>query len=117
MRSSLALPFVAPIPTGHRIQLIHAQRWQSPLFGGAPSWVAVADPLVVDRETGVVYAGWELGRVVVPEPLGFEPNSGCQVVRVVEARVTSCVVTTDGGDNATVSTKLTFEIDPEGYRQ
>ena len=117
MRQPLVLPFLAPIPVGHRVQMIRASRWQSPLFGGQPSWNEVADPVVVDRDTGIIYASSQLGRHLVLEPLGFKPNTGHQVASLTEGRVTSCLVTMSGGDTTELETILAIEIDPQGYRQ
>jgi hypothetical protein len=117
MHQTLVVPFLAPVPTGHRVQLIRAQRWKSPLFGGQPAWRDVTDPIIVDRDTGVVYVGWELADHLIVEPLGFKPNTGHQIASLTEARVTSCMVMSEGGDRAVFKTTLMLEMEPRNYRQ
>ena len=116
MLTVIRLPFLAPVPVGHRVQVVRASHWQSPVFGGSPSWVDVPDPMLVDLETGVVYAPWRFHQHVVPSPLGFAPNSGYRITSTAEARVASCVVSAEGGERAVLSTALAIEADPQGYR-
>jgi hypothetical protein len=112
----IVLKFIAPIPVGHRVRIIHAQRWQSPLFGGSPSWQAVDTPILVDLDTGILYVEAMMSGDIVPSPFGFKPNTGYQIASVVEGRVTHCLIGSHGGSNALVSTNLAYEPAPQGYR-
>ena len=116
MQTVLRLPFLAPVPVGHRVQVVRASHWGAPLFGGQASWVDLPDPVVVDLETGVIYAPWRFHQHVVPAPLGFAPNSGYRIAGSTEGRVASCVVSAEGGERAVLATVLTVESDPQGYR-
>jgi len=109
MPLELALDYVAPIPTGHRVQVIRAQRWVTPAFGPA-RWSDVPVPLVVDLDTSVVFCGDGLGESLVPSPLAFKPDSRLQVAGMTEGRVTSCIVSTDRiGETFIAKTYLVVE--------
>ncbi len=118
MLTQLVLTFLAPIPVGHRVQLLQVQRWTSPLFGGPASWENRAEPLVVDLDTNVVYGDSYVCRDLIPSPLSFKPNTGYQVAQVTEGRVTGCLVGSDGGDTTNLRTFLFVEMNPPagGYR-
>jgi hypothetical protein len=116
MQTVLRLPFLAPVPVGHRVQVVRASHWGGALFGGEPSWVDVPDPVVVDLETGVIYAPWRFHQHVVPAPFGFAPNSGYRIASTGEGRVASCLVSAEGGERSILATVLTVESDPQGYR-
>lgn len=116
MSISLSLRYLAPIPIGHRVQVVYAQYWSTPLFGGEPHWENAAQPILLDLETGIVYCGPEMQPRLVPSPLGFLPNSGHQVSRIMEGRVVSCMVASDGGDTSSIHTALAVEPTPQGYR-
>jgi hypothetical protein len=116
MYDALDVPFIAPIPVGHRVQIIRASRWESPLFGGEPSWRPVSDPILVDRDTGIIYAESTMAERLVLEPLAFKPNVGLQISTLTEAKVTACLVTTEGGERARLKTTLQLVLEPPGYR-
>lgn len=111
------LPFLAPIPVGHRVQIIRAASWQSPLFGGAPALQPVPDPIIVDRDSGIVYAERTTSELLIIEPLAFKPDAGCQIASLTEAKVTACMIASESGANhPKLTTTLHFAIDPQGYR-
>jgi hypothetical protein len=117
MPLDLTLDCIAPIPTGHRVQIIRAQRWVTPL-GSSPHWADVMVPLVVDLETSVIYCSDGLADNVVPSPLAFKPDSRMRVASTTEGRVTSCIVSSDRvGEITVLKTYLGVEPTPEGYRQ
>jgi len=117
MQQVLTVPFLAPIPVGHRVQIIRASRWQSPLFGGEPSWKDVPDPILVDRDTGIIYAWTMMTTDLVIEPLAFKPNVGLQIASLTEAKVTACVVASESGERPSLKTTLHVTVEPQGYRQ
>jgi hypothetical protein len=115
--AELTLHFVAAIPVGHRIQIVRAQRWGSPIFSSAPAtWMDIDVPILVDLDTGIVWTAPSLGSELTLAPLGFKPNKGCRVAQTEEARVTSCLVAAMGGDRAEITTTLVFDPLPAGYR-
>ena len=65
MTIELELRYLAPIPVGHRVQIIYAHQWKSPLFGGQPRWEPNSTPILVDLETSIVYVGWGMRDVIV----------------------------------------------------
>jgi hypothetical protein len=117
MAFELKLRYLAPIPVGNRVQVIHAQKWIKPILGGPWRWEPDPSPILVDLETSIIYAGWVMANVIVPTPLGFTPNSGYQVAQTVEGKVVGCLCISDGGDTATVRTRIQIEPTPEGYRK
>ena len=118
MPLELVLRYVAPIPTGHRVQVISAQRYGTSTLGGAPHWQEVAEPIVVDLDTSVVYCGDGLGASIDASPLAFKAHSGLQVASITEGRVTSCVVSSDRlRETLYLATFLVIEPIPQGYRQ
>lgn len=121
MLTEFTLSFLAPIPVGHRVQLLRVQRWTSPAFGfggGAPSWQNRDEPVIVDLDTNIVYGDTIVCRALNPSPLAFKPNTGYQVAEVKEGRVTGCIVGSDGGDQTNLRTHLVVEMlpTPGGYR-
>src|SRR3954447_18460460 len=117
MHTVLELPFLAPVPVGHRVQIIRASRWQAPLFGGPPAWNPVPDPIIVDRDTGIVYAHRMTGANLVLEPLAFKPNVGHQIASLEEAKVTACLLLSESLDERPrLTTTLHVDIEPQGYR-
>jgi hypothetical protein len=112
------LHFIAPIPTGHRVQVLRIQRWTAPLFGGPAAWEEQTNPLVVDLESGVIYGESYLTRQITANPLAFRPNTGFQVGAMTEGRVTACIVGSDGGSSTSLLTQLYIETpQPQGaYR-
>ena len=117
MQHVLELPYLAPVPVGHRVQIIRAHRWQAPLFGGEPRWVDVTDPILVDRDTSIVYAEWSMTARLLLEPLAFKPDVGHRIAGLTEAKVTACLVASAGGERAALVTTLHVEVEPQGYRQ
>jgi hypothetical protein len=103
------LPYLAPIPVGHAVRILSIHMWTTPVFGGAPHWEPTSDPVVVDVDTGVVYADAPTHKHIVPSPFGFDPQSGLAVAQVVEGRVTACTVGSSGGERASVRTHLVVE--------
>jgi len=104
MTIALELRFVAPVPQGNRVQVLSVERWITPIFGGAPHWDTIDQPIVVDLDTGVTYCHADLMGDLIPFPLGLKPNRGCRISATVEGRVTSCMVASVGGDNTTLRT-------------
>lgn len=118
MPLEVVLRFVAPIPTGHRVQVIRAQRYGVSTIGGAPHWEEVPEPIVVDLDTSIIYCGDGLGASIDPSPLAFKAHSGLQVASITEGRVTSCVVSSDRTrETLYLTTFLVVEPTPQGYRQ
>jgi hypothetical protein len=118
MSLELTLDYVAPIPTGNRVQVVRAQRWVASVPGTSAYWAEVPSPLVVDLETNVVYCGDALGYALVSPPLAFKPDSNLKVVDMMEGRVTSCIVSSDRvGEVFVAKTHLIVEPTPQGYRQ
>jgi len=113
---ALKVYFLAPIPVGDRVQVVTAQSWVTPLFGGAAHWETADQPILVDLDTGIIYCHVSFAPYIVPAPFGFRPNSGHQVAQTVEGQVTSCMLTSGGGDTSTMNTDLTIEPTPQGYR-
>ncbi len=104
------LDFLAPIPLGHRVQVIRVQRWTTPLFGGPAQWEDTANPVVVDVDTGIVYSDTYLAKDLLPNPVAFQPNSGLQAAGVTDGRVTGCIVGSDGGDHTSLKTYLWVDV-------
>ena len=117
MTLPLKLDFLAPIPVGHKVQVIYGQLWATPLFGGPPRWEDMLEPIVVDLDTGIVYCSPYAADLLVPSPLGFKPGTNHRASSVVEGRVTSCMMSSSGGDSASLVTDLVVEPIPQGYRQ
>ena len=117
MQQVLTVSFLAPIPVGHRVQIINASRWQSPLFGGEPAWVPVSDPIIVDRDTGIIYADTSISTHLVLEPLAFKPNVGLQIANLTEAKVTACLVASESAERPSLKTTIHITVEPQGYRQ
>lgn len=116
MLETVIVEFVAPIPVGHRVQVVRVQHWSTPLFGGPGSWQDASDPIVIDVDTGIIYGSTIMCRHLVPSPLSFQPNAGYHIARVMEGRVGTCVVSSYGGDQSSVYTYLGIEWAPQGYR-
>jgi hypothetical protein len=119
MTIALSLTFLAPIPVGHRVQVISTQYWVSGPFGGGPRWEPMAMAILADLDTGIVYCHSILAGKLILSPLSLKPNVGYRVSNVVEGRVTSCLVSTYSGNtppSAVICCELTVEPTPQGYR-
>src|SRR5512135_421097 len=92
MPQALTVQFLAPVPVGHRVQVLRVRYWSTPIFGGPGSWTEDSQPVLVDLETGVAYCYGTLASKLSLAPLGFLPDSGYQVAAQKEARVTACLV-------------------------
>ncbi len=112
----VVVEFVAPIPVGHRVRVLRVQHWSTPLFGGPGSWQDASDPVVVDVDTGIIYGSSVMCRHLVPNPLSFQPNSGYHLAGMTEGRVTSCVVSSYGGDQSSLYTYIGIAPEPQAYR-
>ena len=115
---ALSLSFLAPIPVGHRVQVISTQWWISPLFGGAGRWEPISLPIIADLDTGIVYCHSSFADALILTPLSFKPDAGYQITNVVEGRVTSCLVSTYSGNvppSVIIRCDLTVEQTPQGY--
>ncbi len=112
----LKLRYLAPIPVGHRVQIIHAHRRTMALLSGYERWEPHDSPILVDLETSIVYAGYTLVDHIVTSPLGFTPASGYAVAQMIEGKVVGCLCVSDGGDTATIHTRIQIEQAPQGYR-
>jgi hypothetical protein len=117
MAISVSLAFIAPIPVGHRVQIIQTQRWATPLFGGQPQWEPIKEPIVVDVDTGIVYCETHMVANLTMSPLAMKPNCGVVVASMVEGTVASCLLATNVGQGPLLHTDLTVEPTPTAYRR
>lgn len=112
------VPFIAPVPVGHRVSLLAIDAYNTPLFGGAASWEATDRLLLCDEDTRIIYA--EDFAFLHPEATYENPRFANDVVvhrlselrAPVRGKVVSCVVITDNGDRVHSSTRLGIETDP-----
>ncbi len=104
------LPFLAPIPIGHDVLVQWTQR--PGIFSG---W-SDAEPIVLDRTTGIVWGDWS-----VPETLDhahFAVEQHTQELKqsrpMTAGRVQSCQVTSSGtGKGNHLYTTLVIEVTGE----
>jgi hypothetical protein len=114
---TLSVHFFAPIPVGHRVNVIWLDVYVSALFSAAAAWMPVHLPLVIDLDTGILYGAAGSSRIVAAtSPPGLKPDCGHRVRATHEYRVSACVVESSGGDAASLSTELVLMELPQGYR-
>lgn len=93
----LTLKYLAPIPVGHRARVVTVLRTTRPLFGEGQK-EPLAEPLVVDLDTGVVYGRSGTTTLLAPTaPLSFT-SEGLSFGEAIEGRVTACFVGSSPGD-------------------
>jgi hypothetical protein len=113
----LTLGYAAPIPVGHRVNVVYLEIWVSTLFSTQPaSWQRTGSPIVVDLDTSIIYCDGAQARIVIMNPFNIKPNMGHRIAQVTEARVASCMVATSGGEHATITTRLELDSVPSAYR-
>lgn len=108
---------LAPIPVGHRVQILWYEIVESGLFSTSRV-MRPHEPIVIDQNTSVVYCSdrsFSRGNTKAPnEP--FEVSEalahGAQLARRVEGTVRACrVITIRTFSDIDVQTELTVELD------
>jgi hypothetical protein len=120
MRVLLDLPIFAPIPVGHHVSVVPLESCASllALLGAtrAPEWRPIADVVLCDEDTHVLYAarGVGLHPEATYEHIAFEGQtmrvSLSQPLR--RGRVVSCTALSDRGERVFFQTLLGVELAP-----